>query len=138
MPRMPPRTGTAAVLLAALLAGAGCSSSANSDGDSTAPASAVLEPACPSPSATPTATTISADRVNQVVSSTNLPAWQAADIGASGRLSDGRLVWVFGDTVRTNSFSPQIVANSMLISSGPCVSQLRVPGDGPVIPDVSR
>src|SRR5262249_39197320 len=98
MPRMHPHTGTAALLLAALLAGAGCSSSADSAGDSTAVAAATLEPACPSPSATPTATTINADRVNQVVSSTNLPAWQAADIGASGRLSDGRLVWLFGDT----------------------------------------
>src|SRR5262245_5071407 len=138
MPRMHSRAGTAAVLLAALLAGAGCSSSADSDGDSSAPAAAVLKPACPSPSATPTTTTITADRVNQVVSSTNLPAWQAADIGASGRLGDGRLVWVFGDTVRSGSFSPQIVANSMLISSGPCVSQLLVPGNGPVIPDVSH
>lgn len=77
-----------------------------------------------------------AEQINKSVSAGGLPAWQAADIGASGRLSDGRLVWLFGDTVRTASFDPRIVANSMLISSGRCISQLRPPRDGPVIPDV--
>jgi hypothetical protein len=121
------------LLPALVLAGAGCSSAGSADKPAAASA-AVLRPRCPAPTIP---AKITVDLLNQVVSSTNLPAWQAADIGASGRLSDGRLVWVFGDTVRAGSFSPQIVANSMLISSGPCVSQLRVPGDGPVIPDVS-
>ncbi len=78
----------------------------------------------------------SAQRLNEFSSSPGLPAWQAGDIGASGRLSDGRLVWLFGDTVRRSSFEPRIVANSMLVSSGRCVSQLRTPDNGPVIPDV--
>lgn len=130
--------GTAALVLALVLAvalAAGCGSSDDSDPPPSTASVAELEPACPSPT---TAPTISADLVNQVVSSSSLPAWQAGDIGASARLSDGRLVWVFGDTVRTDSFNPRIVANSMLISSGPCVSQLRVPGNGPVIPDASN
>lgn len=77
-----------------------------------------------------------AEQINKSVAAGGLPAWQAADIGASARLSDGRLVWLFGDTVRTAELSPRIVANSMLVTSGRCVSQLRTPEDGPVIPDV--
>ncbi|MPQ98379.1 DUF4185 domain-containing protein [Modestobacter sp. I12A-02628] len=78
---------------------------------------------------------VSADLVNQVVSQAGLPGWQAGDIGASARLSDGRLVWVFGDTVRAAGVSPRLVANSMLLSSGTCLSQLVAPTGGPVIPD---
>jgi hypothetical protein len=121
------------LLPALVLAGAGCGSADSAD-KPTAASAAVLKPRCPAPT---TAPKITADLVNQVVASPGLPAWQAADIGASARLSDGRLVWVFGDTVRTSDFSPRIVANSMLISSGGCISQLRVPGDGPVVPDIS-
>lgn len=91
-----------------------------------------LEPACEHETRHRKA---SADLVNQIVASADLPTWQAADIGASAQLSDGRLVWVFGDTVRAASLSPRIVANSMLVSDGPCVSQVLPPGDGPVIPD---
>ena len=83
------------------------------------------------------ATGVTVDLVNQVVSSADLPAWQAGDIGASAQLSDGRMVWVFGDTVRTEGYNPRLVANSMLVSSGICVAQLRTPNDGPVIPDVA-
>ena len=75
--------------------------------------------------------------LNEVVERADLPAWQAADIGASARLQDGRLVWLFGDTLReTDQFSPPMVGNSMLVTSGDCVAQLMAPGDGPVIPDV--
>jgi hypothetical protein len=74
--------------------------------------------------------------VNRLVAAADLVGWQAADIGASVRLSDGRIAWVFGDTLRRSSLSPAIVANSLLITSGLCVSQL-VPADkGAVIPDV--
>lgn len=92
-----------------------------------------LAPECPpGPSSTrPT----SADRLNQGISQGGLPAWQAGDIGASARLSDGRIVWVFGDTLRTERFDPRIVANSMLLSSRGCISQLMPPDEGPVIPD---
>ncbi len=143
MPPMRRRAGTAARLVVAFavaLAAAGCGSGGDGDGDgdggTPTRSAAVLEPACPAPTAPPPQ--ISADLINQRMATSKLPAWQAADIGASARLSDGRLVWVFGDTVRTSSFNPRIVANSMLISSGDCVSQVRTPGDGPVIPDVSN
>jgi hypothetical protein len=92
-----------------------------------------LLPACPpGPSSTrPT----SAAEINRGVAQGGLPRWQAADIGASARLSDGRIVWLFGDTVRTDSFDPRIVANSLLVSSRGCVSQLVPPDQGPVVPD---
>ncbi|HEX5088470.1 MAG TPA: hypothetical protein VFV89_11730 [Nocardioides sp.] len=138
---MGPRAGAAsrrllrAVAGALVLVGAGCGSAGTSDKEPAAATAARLEPDCPTATTSPK---ITADLVNKVVSSSDLPAWQAGDIGASARLSDGRLVWVFGDTVRTGDFSPRIVANSMLVSSGSCVSQLRVRGNGPVIPDVSN
>ena len=119
------------VVLAVLLAG--CSDPADDTADPE-PAYRV-EPFCPRPPANPLRVTV--DLVNQVVSSADLPAWQAGDIGASAQLSDDRMVWVFGDTVRTEDFSPRLVANSMLVSSGACVAQLHAPGDGPVIPDVA-
>lgn len=92
-----------------------------------------LAPACPKPTG---AFAVTADQVNRVVSQGSLPSWQAGDIGASTRLSDDRLVWVFGDTVRDASHTPRIVANSLLITSGLCLSQVLAPNDGPVIPDV--
>ena len=68
-------------------------------------------------------------KLNQLVDSLDLRYWQAGDIGASGRLSDGRLVWAFGDTVRRSGVSPPVVANSLLVTTGPCVAQLI--GAGP-------
>jgi hypothetical protein len=76
------------------------------------------------------------DELNQLGRHLDLPAWQAGDIGASARLHDGRLVWLFGDTTRTK-LQPAIVANSMLVSAGRCVSQLLDAHRGPVVPDVS-
>jgi len=93
-----------------------------------------LTRSCPPP---PQHQVVTADDVNRIVAHDDLPAWQAGDIGASARLSDGRLVWVFDDTVRTERYDPRIVANSILVSSGSCVSQLMTTGDGPVIPDAS-
>lgn len=127
--------GVAAAALAA-----GCTSSESSDSslsrpaDSATSADARLVPDCPPAPAKRLRPT--ADQLNKLVNSKGLPAWQAGDIGASSRLSDGRLVWLFGDTVRTASFEPRIVANSMLVSSGRCFAQLRTPDNGPVIPDV--
>lgn len=108
-------------------------------GDPAAPAAArapleQLAPACPAVAQPPVVTPA---EVNQVVASATLPGWQAGDIGASARLSDGRLVWVFGDTVRAPEVRPRIVANSLLVSSGTCVSQLVAPDGGPVVPDVA-
>jgi len=75
-------------------------------------------------------------QLNSVVSEADLPYWQAGDIGASARLKDGRLVWIFGDTIRRQGVGPGLVANSMLITSGLCLSQLMATARGPIIPDV--
>ncbi len=63
------------------------------------------------------------------------PLWQAADVGASVRLQDGRSLWVFGDTLRAEGERPRLVSNSMLVTSGDCTSQVVTPSQGPVIPD---
>lgn len=125
---------SAAALWAIPLLLAGC---ASSPGPAGAPAAAVdrLEPSCPAPTTRPV---VSADLLNRMVARADLPMWQAGDIGASARLSDGRLVWVFGDTVRVPRATVRIVANSVLISSGTCISQVLPDGDGPVIPDVDE
>jgi hypothetical protein len=97
-------------------------------------AAAQLLPQCPAP--TGRRGIKDAAAANHLVAATDLPGWQAADIGASVRLSDGRIAWVFGDTVRKPGLVPPIVANSMLITSGLCVSQLVPVGRGPMLPDV--
>lgn len=119
------------VLAAVLLAG--CVPGGTAPGGATGLAvGARLEPTCPPPVRPPA---VSADLVNRVVAQADLPGWQAGEIGASARLSDGRLVWVFGDTVRRPEIRPRLVANSMLVSSGTCVSQLLTGARGPVVPD---
>jgi hypothetical protein len=94
---------------------------------------AALTPDCPPPPKQHPP--ITASSLNKLVASIDLEGWQAGDIGASGQLRDGRLVWLFGDTTRTE-LQPPLVANSMLVTSGPCVSQLRPADDGPVVPDL--
>lgn len=94
-----------------------------------------LSPDCPDPPARRLKPTV--EELNAALGGrSNLPAWQAGDIGASARLSDGRIIWLFGDTTRPD-LSPQLVANSMLVTSGKCVSQLLDEQQGPVIPDAS-
>ncbi len=93
-----------------------------------------LQPRCPAP---PERRRLkNAAAANRLVADTNLPGWQAADIGASALLGDGRIVWVFGDTLRRR-LSPPMVANSMLITAGLCVSQLVAADRGPIIPDAN-
>ena len=65
-------------------------------------------------------------QLNRIVAGIDLPLWQAGDIGASARLGDGRIVWVFGDTVRAPDVTPRVVANSMLVTTGLCTSQVEV------------
>jgi hypothetical protein len=126
---------TAALVLAGAVALGGCSGTDDEPGADrpTAEPSYHLTTDCPKPQKIPDLTV---DFLNGVVKKADLPAWQAADIGTSARLPDGRLVWLFGDTLRdAATYSPDLVGNSMLITSGPCVAQLMPPGDGPVIPD---
>ncbi|MFC8502573.1 DUF4185 domain-containing protein [Pedococcus sp. NPDC057267] len=129
-----------AALLAVVLSLAACSTGSPepSGGSGTSSGSTAyprLSPRCPAPAAHPPAVTVA--QLNRVVAGLDLPLWQAGDIGASARLPDGRLVWVFGDTVRAPDVQPRIVANSMLVTSGLCTSQVEVADRGAVIPDRS-
>ena len=126
----------------ALLVGAGCTGEPEDEPPSTSPSRAVttavmarLEPPCPPAPESPQGVA-SAEAGNVLLAAQNLPAWDAADIGASTLLGDGRIVWVFGDTLRSGR-TPAIVANSMLVSGGHCASQLLPARDGPVIPDAA-
>lgn len=120
-----------AALLGGALVLAGCGPGPEPE---TAPPAYRIEPDCPEGPRHVDGLTV--DVLNEVVAAADLPAWQAADIGASVQLHDQRMVWVFGDTVRTPDLEPRLVANSMLVSSGTCVAQVRTAGDGPVVPDV--
>ena len=132
------------VLFAAvLLLGSGCTGEpdstdrpatpSNEASSTTTAAVARLSPECPAPPDEPLGIA-SAQAANALMAGRDLPAWDAADIGASVRLTDGRIVWAFGDTLR-KGMSPGIVSNSMLVTSGECASQLLPAQDGPVIPD---
>lgn len=128
---------TAALLLAGAVALGGCSGTGDDPGaqrpSPTADPAYRLTADCPKPEKI---AGLDVAFLNKVVKKADLPAWQAADIGASARLDDGRLVWLFGDTLRkAAAYSPDMVGNSMLITSGACVAQLMAPDDGPVIPD---
>lgn len=127
----------AAVVSASLVLG-GCSflpGSASGEDDEGDDAAYTMSVDCPAP---PVEGTIrpTVEQLNSVVAGADLPYWQAGDIGASARLRDGRLVWIFGDTIRRSGVGPGMVANSMLITSGLCLSQLMATARGPIIPDV--
>lgn len=137
----PSRVGVAA-LAAALLAGssatlAACSTTSGGGPtrSTTGQAYPRLTPTCPRPKPTGKEPVVTVAQLNTIVAGLDLPLWQAGDIGASARLPDDRIVWVFGDTVRGAGVTPRIVANSMLVTSGLCTSQVEVSGSGPVIPD---
>jgi hypothetical protein len=94
-------------------------------------ATARLEPACPAPNP---AATLSAAQLNAAMSRIDLPEWQSADLGATAVLSDGRVLWVWGDTGREEGYVPQLVDNSVLVSSGTCFSQVRTEEGGEFFP----
>ncbi|WP_235738491.1 hypothetical protein [Nocardioides alcanivorans] len=61
-----------------------------------------------------------------------------ADVGASVELSDGRSMWVFGDTIRAaGAAGPTMVRNSALIVDDECVRTISTPDGGAVIPDAA-
>jgi hypothetical protein len=127
------RTVALALAVAAVLAGCG------SDDGSAPPepaAAYAIAPVCPAP-VLHNDPGLSVRGLNRIIATLDLPGWQAGDIGASSQLTDGRMVWFFGDTVRADDVTPRLVANSMLITSDECVAQLHAPDGGPVIPDVS-
>lgn len=55
-----------------------------------------LTPSCPAPPDPAARPPVTVAELNTLVARVDLPGWQSADIGASARLTDGRLVWVFG------------------------------------------
>jgi hypothetical protein len=94
-------------------------------------ATATLEPACPP---VDPAELLTADDFNETFQDLDLPYWQQSDVGASAVLSDGRVLWVWGDTVRDSDVQPRMTDNSILVTSGTCVSQLLTTVHGPVLP----
>lgn len=94
-------------------------------------ASVRLEPACPpvDPDAR-----LTADDLNEAFQDLDLPYWKQSDVGASAVLSDGRVLWVWGDTVRQRGTDPRMIDNSILVSSGTCVSQLLTDDIAQVLP----
>jgi hypothetical protein len=66
----------------------------------------------------------------------SVPSFRGGDVGADVLLSDGRGLWVFGDTLHGDDFAgPRYVRNSMLIFSDSCITVVAAPGNGAVIPD---
>lgn len=62
--------------------------------------------------------------------------FMGADVGADVPLSDGRRLWVFGDTLRSPSFDGQrFVRNSMLVFDDSCATVVTPAGHGALIPD---
>ncbi|MGY1741850.1 MULTISPECIES: DUF4185 domain-containing protein [unclassified Blastococcus] len=97
-------------------------------------ATATLEPACPPPEP---GQVLTADDLNDAFAESDLRWWQSADLGASAVLADGRVVWLWGDTIREEDVlpeQPQMVDNSMLVTSGTCISQLLPEDRGPILP----
>lgn len=64
------------------------------------------------------------------------PGFVGGDVGASTRLSDGRSLWVFGDTLRPEEEpGASMVSNSMLIMGQGCASVYRSAHNGAAVPD---
>ncbi len=95
-------------------------------------ATARLERDCPAPDPS---RPLTAAQLNQAVTQSDLTYWQAADVGTSALLGDGRVFWAFGDTIRKPRIQPGLVSNSILVSSGVCLSQLLTDDVGPIVPE---
>ncbi len=64
------------------------------------------------------------------------PAFQGADVGADVLLQDGRRLWVFADTLRSEDFDGQrFVRNSMLVLGKGCTEAVIPADKGALIPD---
>lgn len=62
--------------------------------------------------------------------------FQGADVGADVSLQDGRHLWVFGDTLRSEDFDGQrFVRNSMLVFKEGCANVVLPADHGALIPD---
>lgn len=64
------------------------------------------------------------------------PEFQGADVGADVLLQDGRRLWLFGDTLRTEGRSGQrFVRNSMLLFDDACLHVVLPADGGALVPD---
>ncbi|MDN5893977.1 MAG: DUF4185 domain-containing protein [Nocardioides sp.] len=62
--------------------------------------------------------------------------FQGGDVGASVRLQDGRMLFVFGDTLRSADYEGQrFVRNSMLVMDRGCLQVVTPADHGAIIPD---
>ncbi|WP_158630719.1 hypothetical protein [Nocardioides daphniae] len=75
--------------------------------------------------------------INRFVRSTGAtPGFAGGDVGASAQLSDGRSLWVFGDTTRpVDEAGASMVRNSLLVMGNGCASVLRSADNGAAVPD---
>jgi len=65
-----------------------------------------------------------------------VPGFVGADVGADVLLQDGRRMWVFGDTLRHQSFGGQhLVRNSILMFSSGCATVVMPSDRGAAVPD---
>ena len=123
--RTPRRTLLAALVVAAVAA---CSS----------PAPAPVPTPVPNASScVPFSRPTTVEELDSVVTAyRSVPSFRGGDVGADVLLSDGRGLWVFGDTLRGTDFpGPRYVRNSMLLFSSSCITVVSSTGNGAVIPD---
>ena len=85
----------------------------------------------------PYASPRSVAQINDFIAETrSTPGFVGGDVGASTRLSDGRSLWVFGDTLRPEEEpGPTMVRNSMLVMGNGCASVYRPEDQGAAVPD---
>jgi hypothetical protein len=82
-------------------------------------------------------TITSLDQLNKAILSVRAgPSFQGADVGADVELQDGRLLWLFADTLRAASFDGEkFVRNSMLVIDSHCLQTVLPADHGALIPD---
>ncbi|MFD4325697.1 hypothetical protein ACFWQC_13750 [Nocardioides sp. NPDC058538] len=76
------------------------------------------------------------DDLNRITRLRAEPALQGGDVGVSAHLSDGRSIWMFGDTLRDAKFSGAgFVRNSMLLVEPHCLQVVLPKSGGAILPD---
>jgi len=74
--------------------------------------------------------------LNRVVRLRGSPAMRGGDVGASAQLQDGRMLWMFGDTVRDGDLrGGPFVRNSMVTVAPDCLGVVLPESGGAVIPN---
>lgn len=89
---------------------------------------------CPDVAGTPSVTQLQAG-----LAGIQSAGWRSADGGVSAAVSDGRVLWFFGDTVKLpGAAGPTMVGNSLLMSSGSCFVQVTHASPGALFADESK